>query len=247
MGSNKKITDILRAAAGKPKPFTSAVILAAGQSLRMGGSIKKQFAPVCGIPAFIRAAQVFDANEYIDEIVIVTAEGDVEKARGLCAEYDIKKLRAVTAGGESRQQSALLGFLKTSSECAYVAIHDGARCLVSGRDIDLVVSSAYSCGAAIASVPVTDTVKQVKGSIIEKTPDRAALVAAATPQVFRSELYRAAAVTAARDGFEGTDDSSLCERLGVPVRVVETSRENIKLTFPSDIIFAEAVIASRGE
>ena len=151
------VSGVLRVALRR-RPRTAGVILAAGSGTRMGGEVPKQFLPVCGVPILIRSVRAFDACPVVDEIVIVTRETDIEAVKALCAEYQISgKLKAVVAGGDTRQKSAFLGVEATAKPCRYVAIHDAARCLVTPDVIRSVVETAYRRRCATAAYPVTDT------------------------------------------------------------------------------------------
>ena len=245
----EKIADILRVFSDteNKRYFTSAVILAAGSGRRFGQEKgKKQFVPVCSVPALVHTLRAFEASSYITEFVIVTGEEDVRRCEEYCAEYGLKKLKAVVVGGDDRQTSAKRGFDAVSDACEYVAIHDGARCLVTPEMIDRTVKAAYLEGAALAAEKSRDTVKRVSPSgKIEETVDRETVWLAKTPQVFMANMYRAAIYTAAKDRFLGTDDSSLVERLGFKVAVVDCGSENIKLTTPVDVHIAEAILRAR--
>jgi len=248
----KKITtrviEVLRAVTGKDRPFTSAVIVAAGSGTRMGKGKggTKQLLPICGVPVAIRSMLEFDKSDYIDEIVLVAREEERETFKGLALAYGIKKLSAIARGGESRQESVLRGFSKISPKSGFVAVHDAARCLVTADMIAAVVSTAYACGGAAAGCKVHDTAKiaDLSGTIAD-TVDRERLWLAQTPQVFKSDLYRAAAYTAREDGFEATDDCALVERLGAVVRLVDCGPENIKITTPRDMDYAEFILELR--
>ena len=139
-------------------------------------------------------------------------------------------------------KTALMNCLKPMR---FVAIHDAARCLITPEDITRVAVEAFSCGAAIAACKAKDTIKIVDHQRIKSTPDRESMWQAQTPQIIKTDLYRACIYTAMEDGYKGTDDASLCERHGFEVRVVDTGYENIKLTTPIDLVIAEAVIKKR--
>lgn len=240
------VTGVLRVVLHR-RPRTACVILAAGSSTRMGGEIPKQFLPVCGVPILIRSLFAFDSCPVIDEIVIVTRESDIQAVRDLCAKYRISgKLKAVIAGGETRQKSAFLGVESTSSPCRFVAIHDAARCLVTSDVIRSVVETAYRRRCATAVYPVTDTIKRVDGlGRIRGTVDRTELCAAATPQAFERDYYIAVAAYAEKKGTVVTDDNALFEAVGQTVYTVDGGSDNFKVTTSSDLIRAEAVIRAR--
>lgn len=245
----KKTADILRAFAGKERyKSTAAVIAAGGDSSRMNG-INKQFAEIDGIPTLARSIQAFENADCIKEIVVVTRKDDISAVIELCEKYKFKKVIAVVPGGSSRQESVWLGFSEISDSTEFVAIHDGARCLVTPEMIEKVCREAYIYRAATAANRVSDTVKRTeKGGFVEETLDRNRIWLAQTPQVFDSNLYRAAAHIARESGFVGTDDCSLVENIDFKaIRLVECGRENIKITTPGDILFAKAILFARKE
>ena len=245
-----KVNSLLRLLTLTRRPRTAAVILAGGVGSRMQNKdhTTKQLLTLGGIPVVIRSLTAFDQSPYIDELVLVIRKEEKDTIKALLEVYKIKKPLRLVAGGETRQLSAISGFLAISQKAKFVAIHDAARCLVTEDMIAKVVSAAYADGAASAAAPVHDTVKQVdKDRKVIKTLDRATLWRAGTPQVFRADLYRAAAFTAQKEGFEATDDNMLAERIGYAVRMVDCGEENIKLTTKTDLYIAEAILRSRGE
>lgn len=230
-------------------PHTTAILLAGGSGTRMGtdSGVTKQMLLLDGTPVVVHTLRAFDACPYIHEIVLVARKEELSSMRALCEVFGVKKLRAVVAGGSTRQLSAIAGFEAIDGEkTKYVAIHDVARCLVTPDMIADVVATAYAEKAAIAACRVYDAVKRVSaGGYIQKTEDRDTLWCAQTPQVFSADLYRAAAYTAMKAKFVATDDAMLCERIGHKVKLVDCGRENIKLTTPTDIAQAQAILAAR--
>jgi len=223
---------------------TAAVILAAGRAERFGGG--KQFARILGVPVLARTILAFDSCTVIDEIVIVASAEDVPMCRELVTRYAFKKVKCVVAGGETRFESALRGFEATSPDISYVAIHDGARCLILPEQIERVCREAYRHRAAAVATPALDTVKIAdKNGFISETTDRERVWLAGTPQVFYANLYRAAAYTAKEADFSATDDAMLAERIGFKVKLVDIGRDNIKITYPADIAIAEAILKER--
>lgn len=227
--------------------FTSAVILAGGSGTRVGADRTKQMITLCGMPLIVHALLAFEKSEFIDEIVVVAKADELECYGAFRTEYGISKLTNVVCGGKTRQQSAKNGFDAISEKADYVAIHDGARALITPVQIKEVVLSAYAHGAAIAASRSTDTVKYAEGGRFAETLDRAHIWLAQTPQVFRDEIYRAAAYTAEQNGFEGTDDASLVENIGIGVQLVDCGADNFKVTVASDLLRAEAILQMRGE
>lgn len=223
--------------------FTSAVILAAGTGSRFGGNVKKQFADVSGEPCIVRTVGAFEACPLIDEIILV---GNPAETDPVISGRGFTKISKVVQGGETRQESALIGFDEISEKADYVAIHDGARCLVTPEMIGDTVKAAYKYRAAAAAHRSEDTVKvSGEGDMIASTEDRNKIWLVQTPQVFSADVYRVSAYMAKKDKASVTDDCMLCERLGFKVKLVECGRSNIKLTCPEDLLLAEAIIASR--
>ena len=222
-----------------PLKRCGAVIVAAGSASRMGG-IDKVMAPLGGKPMVARTAAAFQNCDAIAEIVIVTRPDLIRPISALCAGMD--KVQAVVAGGSSRQESVWLGLNALSEDIQLAAIHDGARPLVSNLVIDRTVRAANSYGAAAPAVPVKDTIKVVKGGLVEKTPERATLQAVQTPQVFDFDLLRGALKQAEEEKAAVTDDCSAVERLGMKVKIVEGDERNLKVTTPVDLKIAEMLL-----
>ena len=229
-----------------PRPHTSAVILAGGMGSRMGAAegTAKQWMMLGGKTVLERAVAAFEASPCIDEIVVVVRRGEGNKAASLLRAMGVSKVRAVVAGGETRQQSAYCGARRVSGKTRYIAIHDAARCLIEPEDISAVVRMAYKEKAASLGTPVTDTVKCVDSRLYVKgTKERKELWLAATPQVFAYPMYMGAAVNALRTGQEVTDDNMLMESIGQRVRMVEARGNVLKITTKRDFRLAEAVLA----
>ena len=216
-----------------------AVLVAAGSASRMGG-IDKVMAELGGEPMIRRTARTFQDCGCITEIVIVT-RGDLIPAITELTQ-DMSKVKAVVAGGKSRQESVHLGLNALSREMKLAAIHDGARPLVSWQVIDRAVRAAHSYGAAAPAIPVKDTIKVVKSSLVVSTPDRSTLQAVQTPQVFDFDLIRGALKKAEADQAQVTDDCSAVERLGMSVKLVEGDERNLKVTTPMDLKIAEMIL-----
>lgn len=245
MSFTGKTADLVRTIGGKRRPKTSAIIVAAGNSLRMGGTVSKQFLELDGIPVLARTLLAFERSSLIDEIVVVARASELSDVSALAEKWKITKLAAVVAGGEARALSVKNGFLHVHHRAKFVAIHDGARCLVTPEMIERVCRAAYRYKAATAAAAVTDTVKTVTNRMfVAKTVDRKSVYLATTPQVFSANLYRAALETV--KGIELlTDDNQLIERLPYPVKVVDCGKDNIKITEPRDIRLAEFILKER--
>ena len=244
----KKVVGILRAISGSshPKNFTSAIIAAGGSSLRFDGTLTKQMTPVCGAPLIVHTLQAFEKAECINEIIICAKRSEVECYEELCRLHGITKVSAVVAGGNTRQESVLNGLKAVSDKSKYVAISDGARCLITPEQISSVCLAAYKYGAATAAHKSTDTVKisDSKG-FIDKTIDRNTVWLAQTPQLFKTKLYRAAAYTALKKEYDATDDNMVVEYVKYPIRLVECGTQNIKVTTIDDMIMAQSILESR--
>lgn len=222
-----------------PLKYCGAVIVAAGTASRMGG-IDKVMAELDGEPMILRTVRTFQNCDAIKEIVVVTREDLILPIMRLCAGLD--KVQAVIRGGSSRQESVQLGLNALSNKVKLVAVQDGARPLITNAVIDRAVRAAHTYGAAAPAIPVKDTIKVVTGGIVKETPDRAALQAVQTPQVFDFDLLRGALKKAKEDSAEVTDDCSAVERLGMSVKIVEGDERNIKVTTPMDLKIAKLLL-----
>lgn len=228
--------------------FVSAIIVAAGNSTRMGTESSKQFIPLLGNIAIAYTLNAFQKSELINEIVVVSREEDMSAIRDLAAFSGIEKLTQVVKGGSSRAESVKNGIGAVSSQSKYVAIHDGARPLISVEEINAVVKTAFDTDAATLGTAVTDTIKVVdEENQVVSTPVRSMLRAVQTPQVFNKEMYEFALEKAGDDLAGFTDDCSLIESIGVSITVVEGSAENIKLTTPGDVAVAEKILENRNQ
>ena len=222
-----------------PRKRCGAVIVAAGTASRMGG-IDKVMAPLNGEAMIVYAVRTFQQSDVIDEIVVVTREDLLRQVMDLCAVFP--KVKAVVAGGRSRQESVLAGMNALSKAVKLVAVHDGARPLVTWDVIDRAVRGANTYGAAIPGVAVKDTIKQIKGGIVSSTPERDKLRAIQTPQVFDVDLLRTALKKAQQEGTMVTDDSLAVENLGMSVKIVTGDERNIKVTTPMDLKLAQMLL-----
>ena len=200
-----------------PLKYCGAVIVAAGNASRMGG-IDKVMAELNGEPMIVRTVRTFQNCNAISEIVIVTRPDLILPITELT--QDMYKVKAVVAGGSSRQESVHLGLNALSRTVKLAAIQDGARPLITWEVIDRVVRAAHTHGAAIPCVPVKDTIKVDNGGVVADTPDRATLFAAQTPQVFDFDLLRGALKKAEIDEYALTDDASAVEYMGMKVKIV---------------------------
>jgi len=224
-----------------------AIIVAAGRSERFGGAVPKQFQALCGRPLLSWTVSRFEAAASVGQIVVVVAEDHLlYTGRKVVEPYSFSKVIKIVKGGETRQESVLRGLESLPFSTRLVAIHDGARALVSPSDIDRVVEVAATERAAMLAVPAADTVKRVRDGFIINTLERDSLYLAQTPQVFQYDLILAAHQEAS-DQFSATDDASLVEAKGFKVRFVEPERPNIKVTTKQDLFIAEALLREEND
>ena len=226
------------------RPRCAALVAAAGSSSRMGG-INKLLEPLDGIPVLVRTLTALERAQRVDSIVIATREEDLITVSQLCKTYGITKCKKVIRGGEDREHSVLLAALEAEPDTELLAVQDGARPLVSPALIDRVIEAAQRCGAAAPAIPVKATIKTVReDGAVEETLERSHLRAVQTPQVFEASLLKAALQAALEEGAVLTDDCSAVERLGKVVYLIEGEETNLKITTPTDLILAEALLAA---
>lgn len=228
----------------KKKPIPAAVcavIVAAGSSRRMGGE-NKLLLKLAGAPVLAHTLNAFEKCAAVRDIVLVCREQDMMPYTDLARAFGISKLRTVTRGGDSRTASVLAGITAAPEDIVLVAVHDGARPLVSEAVITEAVYAAAECGAAAPVVPVKDSIKRIKNGCIAADVPRDTLAAVQTPQVFRREVLLRALTDAQRKNLSFTDDCAAVEAMGQTVRATHGSYENIKITTPEDIPAAEAFL-----
>ncbi|MBQ1678973.1 MAG: 2-C-methyl-D-erythritol 4-phosphate cytidylyltransferase [Oscillospiraceae bacterium] len=224
----------------------AAVIVAAGSATRMKGT-DKIMTELCGEPLIVHTLRAFQQCDDIQEIILVTRDELRQPLSELCVAKKLSKVTRICKGGETRAASVQAGLDQVSKDCGFVAIHDGARPLVPQSVIHETVHKAVKFNAAAPALPVKDTIKVVHGGVVESTPDRSALYAVQTPQVFEINLYRAALDKAISEKKEITDDCSAAEQFGVNVVITQGSDENLKVTTPTDLILAETLLKARTE
>lgn len=222
-------------------PAVCAVIVAAGSSRRMGGE-NKLLLPLDDAPVLAHTLSAFEKCAAIRDIVLVCREQDILPYSDLARAFGISKLRTVTRGGDSRTASVLAGITAAPEDTGLVAVHDGARPLVSEAVITEAVYAAAEYGAAAPVVPIKDSIKRIQDGSIAADVPRDTLAAVQTPQVFDRALLTRALETAARDNRSFTDDCAAVEAMGQAVRATHGSYENIKITTPEDILVAEAFL-----
>ena len=216
-----------------------AIVPAAGQGSRLGG-MDKVFSPLGGRPLVAYCLEALQGSPLIDEVVLVLR--DVERGWRLVEAEGFSKVKSICPGGPRRQDSVREG-LKHVARCDFVLIHDGARPFLTEKLIADGIEAARQTGAAVAAVPVTETVKVAgQDGLVEATPPRSSIFTAQTPQVFRFDILRKAYENTVGDV---TDDASLVEGLGIRVRLYPGSYDNVKITIPEDLAVAEVLIKRR--
>ena len=227
-------------------PNCSAVIVAAGSSQRMGSD--KLLHNLGIMPVLARTLLVFQDCELVDEIVVVTRMEKLEEVAELCKKYCIEKASKVICGGATRMESALAGVSEVKKKAKLIAIHDGARPLVSVELIENTVRAAAKYKAAVPAIKSVDTLKLAEdGETVTGSLDRELVLRVQTPQVFDADLIKGALTFAAEKKLPLTDDCSAVELMGVKARIVPGEEDNIKLTTPRDMLFAAAILKDRGE
>lgn len=212
-----------------------AIVLAAGQGKRMNAGENKQFLHIQGKPLILHTLEVFNKDEWCKEIIVVINPLERKRMEGIIQSLPFQKPCRLADGGAERQESVFAGLKNLNASEHLVFIHDGARPFVEEAELHKLAVSAAEHGAALLAVPVTDTIKQRKNDGSLQTLDRALLWAAQTPQAFRYDLIYQAHLQAAFDGYLGTDDASLLERMDLHVEIVKGNYHNIKVTTPEDL------------
>ncbi len=222
-----------------------AIIAAAGAGTRMASDRPKQFLLLAGTPVIFHTLKPFEECEQIHEVIVVLPAEESAGFLSMAGKYGLRKLARVVPGGATRADSVKRGLLAIRSTTAeIVAVHDGVRPFVTIAEIESTIAAAQTDGAAVLVAPVTDTIKQVSDGAVVKTLDRGLLRRALTPQCFQYELLRQAYQHADVNDPSLTDESALVEQLGKPVRIVEGSARNIKITTAEDLAIAEAMLAT---
>ncbi|HET9219966.1 MAG TPA: 2-C-methyl-D-erythritol 4-phosphate cytidylyltransferase [Terriglobia bacterium] len=216
----------------------TAIIAAAGAGRRMKSDRPKQLLTLDKTPILIYTVRKFDSCRLINRILVAAPQESVEEVRRLVAGAGFSKPVSVVQGGARRQDSVAVAMQHLSPETTIVVVHDAVRPFVKVDEIEAVIAEAQKSGAAVLAIPIVDTVKQIRKDVIDSTLTREHLVLAQTPQAFRIEILTEAFERARRDEYYGTDESSLVERLGLPVAVVRGSERNIKITRPDDLTLA---------
>ncbi|OEF97963.1 2-C-methyl-D-erythritol 4-phosphate cytidylyltransferase [Desulfuribacillus alkaliarsenatis] len=225
----------------------AAIIPAAGIGKRLGVGYNKQYIDLLGVPMVVRTMQEISTHPQVTEVIFVVGQQEIEYGQELVDKYNLHKVTAVVGGGKERVYSVINGFKNIQQQdIDYLLMHDGARPLITQAEIESCIQKATEIGAAIVAVPVKDTIKIINSDnkLIQQTPSRNTLWAAQTPQIIKRTLF-AEAIAEIKDLDTITDDSMLIELLGKPVAVVKGSYENIKVTTPEDVTFAEMILTRR--
>lgn len=223
------------------------LIPAAGMGKRMGAEINKQYLLLSGMPIVARTIAFFDATLLVDDIYVITPEAEIPYCREHVVDaHGFAKVRGIVPGGAERQHSVMNGLRAVSdpADDDLVVIHDGVRPFVTPDMLLRSLEVAQAHDGALVAVPAKDTIKIVTGGVIRQTPSRETIWQAQTPQTFRYDIIRTAHEKAAEEGFLGTDDASLVERVGGEVHIVMGDYRNIKITTPEDLVLAEAFLAA---
>ncbi len=228
----------------------SAIIAAAGSGTRMGLETPKQFLDLLGKPMIAWSIEAFSRVQEVVELVVVAHPAYIEVCQQAVKDYAIGVEATVVEGGHTRQESVAKGLEASGKDVEWVAVHDAARPFIQPSQISSTIIMAREFGAAIAGVPIPDTVKEVQDNIIIRTLDRRHLVGAQTPQVCRKQDLVRAREQAEAQGLVVTDEAALLEFIGVTTAVAETSSLNFKVTTKADLVMARAlapILAEKGD
>ena len=220
----------------------AVVIAAAGSGTRMGLDQNKIFAEIAGVPVLIRSVEAFEGLEFVEGIYLVAREDEKKSLASLVVQSELKKVKGIISGGETRQESVYNGLMALPKDTQWVFIHDAARPLVSRQILEDCFENLLRFGAVGVGVPVKDTIKVVKDGFIISTPDRSTLWAIQTPQAFSYSTILQAHQQARTQKQQYTDDCSLLEAFGHKVKMIAGSYQNIKITTPEDLILAESFL-----
>ncbi len=223
-----------------------AVVAAAGQSRRMGENVNKMLLPAAGRPVLSYSLAALQEAPFVKGFVLVAGERELGAYFTLTEQWGCTKMISLVKGGKTRQDSVWEGLNALPADTRVVIVHDGARPLVTVNQLDQVVSGALRWNAAALAVPVKDTVKESgRGNFIARTLNRESLWLAQTPQAFSYSLLMDAHRLARRDQRTATDDAGLVEAMGIPVKIIEGSYRNIKVTTPEDLSMIEFFLQQR--
>lgn len=226
---------------------TIAIITGAGLGTRMGSRIRKPYINLAGKPVLAHTILPFEQSNAVHSIILVVTPGDEDFCfRNVVKRFGFKKITKIVPGGKERQDSVFAGIMATDDACDIIVVHDSVRPFVTSAMIKKIILKAHRTGAAITAVPVKDTIKQVSAGVVKHTLSRDKLWAVQTPQAFKYTVLKKAHESARKQGFLGTDDAVLVERLRCRVAIIQGSYDNIKITTPEDLILGEAILKYRG-
>ena len=225
----------------------TAIIPSAGKGKRMGHSIPKHYICLEERPILAYTIDIFEKCPDINQILVVVKSGEEEYClKEIVEKYMFKKVLRIVIGGERRQDSVYHGIKELDEDTDIVVVHDGVRPFVPVGLISETIKSARYVDGVIAALPVKDTLKEVSSDgFIKSTPRREFMWSAQTPQTFKKRIIEEAFIRAYNDNFHGTDESSLIERIGGKVKIIEGSPENIKITTKEDLLLAEFIMRTR--
>ncbi len=230
----------------KQNPFVSCIVAAGGIGARMGADINKIFLDICDVPVIAHTLSVLNECKYIDEIIIVTGEKDLPGCIDIVREFGIDKVRSITVGGATRQNSVQNGLLEISEKSDFVMVHDAARPLVTEEKLAEVILAAFEFGASALGVPEKNTLKlSDENGFITHTIDRSNVFAIHTPQIFKKNMILRMYENAKNENISATDDCYLAEVMGEKIKIVCDSYENIKITTKEDLVIAEQILSER--
>jgi len=221
-----------------------AIIAAAGFGTRMGGQ-GKQYLPLRDEPIMAHTLRAFQNCTQIQKIIIVTNEAELVRCRSLVESYRFDKVAKIVKGGSERQDSVYNGLKVLPEQVKIVAVHDGARPLVTPDLIEASLTGLKDWDGIVVGIPAKDTLKRIEGEQVRETLDRRSIWHIQTPQIFRADLLFKAYQEAGDEHFRGTDDAVLMERMGCKIGIVMGSYENLKITTPEDLVIAEAILENR--
>ena len=222
-----------------------AIVVAGGAGSRLKSKVRKPFVRLAGKPLLCWTLEAVGKTPAVDQIVLVVHPQDLKTAAALVRRYRLAKVARIVPGGGSRMESVANGVAALPDDAAWVAVHDGARPLITPQIFAETIRAARKHGAAIAAVPVVPTIKSADGGWVTGTLDRSRLWAVQTPQIFERRLLERAHAEGKRRRLRATDDAALVEAIGRRVRMVESSSQNIKVTTPEDVVIAEAFLKKR--
>ena len=224
--------------------MVSVIIAAGGKGTRMGADINKVYLKLLGKEILVHTIEAFQQNKNVDEIIVVTGKNDIDRCCELVKKYKLSKVTVVVKGGSTRQKSVYNGIAASKGDI--IAIHDGARPLISQQEINAVINDCKEYDAAALGVSVKDTLKLVdENGFIAKTIDRELVCSIRTPQVFRRNIIMEAHENAFDEEIEATDDCGIVEALGTKIKITTGSNDNIKVTTPEDMIMATGILKGR--